>query len=343
MFRFENPDYIYLLILVPIIIVGYWLMSLKAQRKLNMFASDSMLKIIAPSRSLAKQNIKFGIIILAFVLIVLSVANPQVGAKIEQVKQVGIDIYILLDVSKSMAAQDIEPSRLEKSKYEISKLIQNMQGDRIGLIVSSGDAFIQFPLTSDYSAAGLFLNSVDFTSVPTPGTAIERAISLAANSFQENVKTKKAIIILTDGEDHEGNIDDAVAEAVDKGIQIFCIGVGSENGAPVPITDKNRIVGYKKDQSGNVVISKLDESTLRNIASKGNGKFYRSTNNEDELEKVFDDLAKIEKNEYGVARITDYEDRYYYLLFPAIVLLMIEIFLSYKKSEFFLKFDEDSK
>jgi len=342
MFRFENTEYLYLLILMPVLILAYWLIFVKLKKKMNLFATDSMQKIISPERSSAKPNMKFAIIMVAFLLLIFSLANPQVGSKIEQVKQVGIDIYILLDVSKSMAAQDIQPSRLEKSKYEISKLIQNLQGDRIGLIVFSGDAFIQFPLTADYSAAGLFLGSVDFNSVPQPGTAIERAISLAVSSFQENVKTRKAIIILTDGEDHEGNIDEAVTSAVDKGIQIFCIGVGSKNGAPIPIVDKNRIVGYKKDQSDNVIISKLDESTLRNIARKGNGKFYRSTNNEDELEKVFDDLAKIEKNEYGVAQIADYEDRFYYLLFPAIILLIVEIFISYKKSEFFLKFEEEN-
>lgn len=341
MLRFENQNYFYLLILIALIIIAYWLELRQYKNDLKKFSSDPMLKVIAPQNSIAKKILKFSLLVISIILIIISLANPQVGARIEQAKQVGIDIYILLDVSKSMAAQDIQPSRLEKSKYEISRLIQRLQGDRIGLIVFSGDAFIQFPLTSDYSAAGLFLNSVDFNSVPQPGTAIERAINLATLSFQENVKTRKAIILLTDGEDHEGNIDDAVSSAVEKGIQVFCIGVGSQNGAPIPIYDRGQIVGYKKDQNGNIIISKLDFETLKSIAKMGNGKYYRSTNNEDELEKVFNDLAKIEKSEYGVAKITDYEDRFYYLLFPAIVILLIEIFISSKKSNFLSKFEED--
>lgn len=341
MLKFENQNYFYLLIIVAVYIIVYWFVMRRYKIDLKKFSSDSMLKIIAPQNSIVKKVFKFSLVIFAAILIIFSIANPQVGARIENVKQVGIDIYILLDVSKSMAAQDIQPSRLEKSKYEISKLIQNLQGDRIGLIVFSGDAYIQFPLTSDYSAAKLFLSSVDFSSVPQPGTAIERAINLAASSFQENVKTRKAIILLTDGEDHEGNIDDAVNAAVDKGIQIFCIGVGSKNGAPIPIMDKGQIIGYKKDSDGNVVISKLDAETLRQIAIKGNGKYYRSTNSEDELEKVFNDLAKIEKAEFGVVKITDYEDRFYYLLFPAVVILIIEIFISSKKSMFLSKFEEE--
>lgn len=333
MFRFAKPEYLYLLALVPVLVIGFVFFFNKTYKQLGNFVSSKMLSVIAPEISRKKIFLKFGLILLTIILIIGGIANPQVGTKMETVKQVGIDIFILLDVSKSMAAEDIQPSRLEKAKFEISKLIQNLRGDRIGLIIFSGDAYIQFPLTSDYSAANLFLNSVDFNSVPQPGTAIESAIRLAAKSFQENVKTKKAIVLITDGEDHEGDIMSAVDEAKEKEIRIFCIGVGSKNGAPIPIKDKNNIVGYKKDEYGNVIISKLDENILRQIASEANGKFYRSTNSEDELEKVFYDLAKIEKNQFGETKVADYEDRFYYLLVPAIMLILIEMFISPRKSK----------
>lgn len=333
MFRFAYPDYLYLLLLIPLLLVGFLVVFKKSSQQLKAFASEEMLKIISPRKSNKKIFMKFLFVLLAIALIIGGIANPQVGTKMETIKQVGIDIFILLDVSKSMAAQDIQPSRLQKAKFEISKLIQNLKGDRIGLIVFSGDAYIQFPLTSDYSAANLFLNSVDHNSVPQPGTAIESAIRLASNSFQENVKTKKAIVLITDGEDHEGNIMSAVEEAKEKGIKIFCIGVGSKNGAPIPIMEKNSIIGYKKDELGNVIISKLDEATLRQIAKEGDGKFYRSTNSDDELEKVFYDLAKIEKNMFGETKVADYEDRFYYLLIPAFFILLVEIFISPAKSK----------
>jgi len=337
MFRFANSEYLYILLIVPALVFGFILLYKNAKAKLHKFSTDEMLKVISPERSNKKIFLKYAMTILAFSMIVISLANPQVGTKMETIKQVGIDIFILLDVSRSMAAEDIQPSRLEKAKYEISKLIQNLRGDRIGLIIFSGDAYIQFPLTSDYSAANLFLNSVDFNSVPQPGTAIESAIRLAIDSFQEDVKTKKAIVLITDGEDHEGNVIDAVNEANEKEIKIFTIGVGSKNGAPIPVKEKNVIVGYKKDSDGNPIISRLDEQTLKQIANEGDGKFYRSTNSQDELEKVFYDLAKIEKNQFGETKVADYEDRFYYLLIPALIILIFEIFISPRKSKIILQ------
>ena len=342
MIRFAHTEYLYLLYLIPVLVVFFWFTQRIQKKQLNNFASAALQKVLLPLRSVFKSVYKFALVILAFVFIILALANPQVGSKIEEVKQVGIDVYILLDVSLSMTAEDIKPSRLEKAKHQISKLIQRLRGDRIGLIVFSGQAYVQFPLTTDYSAANLFLNAVDVSSVPQPGTAIEPAIKLALGSFKQDAETKKAIIIITDGEDHEGKITEIVEEAAGNGVQTYTIGLGSPTGVPIPVYNNSGVqVGYKKDRNGNVVLTKLDESTLQKIASVGNGKYYRASNTEDELELIYNDLAQLEQTEFGATRITEYEDRYYYLLFPAIVLLFIEFFVSNNKSKFFLKFEED--
>jgi len=284
-----------------------------------------------------KSKIKFSLILISFTLLILAYANPQVGTKMQEVKQTGIDVYILLDVSRSMAAEDIKPNRLEKAKYQISNLIQKLRGDRIGLIVFSGEAYIQFPLTTDYSAANLFLSAVDFNSVPQPGTAIALAITMAVQSF-DSAATDKAIIIITDGEDHEGDIEAAVNSSVDKDIKIYTIGLGSPNGVPIPVYDnRGNETGFKQDNSGQTVLTKLNETILKEIANDGNGKFYRGNNYEDYLDKIYNDLSKLEQAEFGVKKVTDYEDRFYYFLIPAILLLIIEIFISDKRSPFFTR------
>ena len=263
MFRFANPEYFYILYFLPVIAVGYWLIQKRQKKLLKNFANSKLHNVLFPQRSGVKPYIKFSVVIIAAALLVFALANPQVGAKVEEVKQVGIDVYILLDVSLSMKAEDIKPSRLDKAKYQIARLVQRLKGDRIGLIVFSGDAFVQFPLTTDYSAANLFLSAVDVNSVPQPGTAIGPAIDLAVNSFKGEEETRKAIIVITDGEDHEGEIESVVDEAIEKGIQIYAIGLGSPSGVPIPVYNgSGQRTGYKKDNQGNVVLTKLDESTL---------------------------------------------------------------------------------
>ncbi len=340
MFRFAHPEYLYLLILIPLVAGLYWFTFINQNKLLEKFAGSKLHNTLFPKRSKFKSHLKFGLATFALLLVILSVANPQVGSKIEEVKQVGIDVYICLDVSLSMTAQDIKPNRLEKAKYEISKLIQKLQGDRIGLVVFAGDAFVQFPLTSDYSAANLFLSAVSTSTVPQPGTAIASAIDLAARSFRKDDPTKKAIIVITDGEDHEGDVDQAVNDASSKGIVIYTIGFGSTAGVPIPVYDASgNQIGYKKDSQGNIVLTKLDEATLQDIAQKGNGKYYLGSNTEDELDKIYSDLSNIEKSEYGSTRITDYEDRYYYLLIPAFLILIFEFFIPLNKTKLFARLE----
>jgi Ca-activated chloride channel family protein len=297
-------------------------------------------KTIMYSFSGIKSKVKFGIILSALTLLIISFANPQVGTKMTEVKQTGIDVYILLDVSRSMQAEDIKPNRLEKAKYQISNLIQKLRGDRIGLIIFAGEAYVQFPLTTDYSAANLFLSAVDFNSVPQPGTAIASAIDMAVQSF-DSAATDKAIILITDGEDHEGDIDKAVENATDRKIKIYTIGLGSPEGVPIPVYDtRGNQIGYKQDGNGQTVLTKLDESVLKDIAAKGNGKYYRGNNYEDYLDKIYSDLSKLKQAEFGVKKVTDYEDRFYYFLAPAILLLILELFISDIKSPFFTKLNK---
>jgi Ca-activated chloride channel homolog len=340
MFRFANPEYLIALWLIPILIALYILFNRNRKRLLEKFADKELHKFIMYSFSSIKSKIKFGLILIVLSLLIMAFSKPQVGTKMQEVKQTGIDVYILLDVSRSMQAEDIKPNRLEKAKYQISNLIQKLRGDRIGLIVFSGEAYIQFPLTTDYSAANLFLNAVDFNSVPQPGTAIALAINMAVQSF-DSASTDKAIIIITDGEDHEGDINTAVENTTDKAIKIYTIGLGSPDGVPIPVYDnRGNKVGFRQDNSGQTVLTKLNETILKEIANDGDGKYYRGNNYEDYLDKIYSDLSTLEQAEFGVKKVTDYEDRFYYFLIPAIILLLIEIFITDKRSPFFTRLNK---
>ncbi|HPI37760.1 MAG TPA: VWA domain-containing protein [Ignavibacteriaceae bacterium] len=336
MFRFANPDYLLALYLIPIFIAVYVLLYRKKIKLLTTFAEKKLFDVLFGSKSFFKEHFKFSISLITVALLILAVARPQIGSRIEEVKQIGIDVYILLDVSMSMKAEDIRPNRLEKAKNEITSLVRKLQGDRIGLIVFAGQAYIQFPLTTDYSAANLFLSVVDVNTVPQAGTAIASAINLAVKSFDFKSSTKKVIVVITDGEDHEGDISASVKNAVEKDVMIYTIGMGSVSGAPIPVYDnRGSQAGFKQDREGNIVLTKLDEATLRQIASEGNGKYYLSSNFSNELDMIYKDLASIEKEEYGSKKITDYDDKYYYFLIPAILLLFIEFFITEQKSRFF--------
>jgi Ca-activated chloride channel homolog len=336
MFRFARPEYLYALYVLPVIIVLFFFLFKQQRKKLKDFANSNLHNILLPKHSKIKSWLKIILVTMALSLLILAAANPQIGTRLEEVKQTGIDVFILLDVSLSMSAEDIKPNRLEKAKYQISNLINKLRGDRIGLIIFSGDAYVQIPLTTDYSAANLFLSAVDFKSVPQPGTAVATAINLAIKSFDFKTATQKVIVVITDGEDHEGDVTEAVNDAVSKNLKIYTIGLGSPEGVPIPIyNSQGEAIGYKKDREGNTILTKLNDDILKEIASKGKGKYYRGTNYEDYLDQIFKELSSIEKTEFGTKKVTDYEDRFYYFLAPAILLLILEFFLSESKSKLF--------
>jgi Ca-activated chloride channel homolog len=340
MFRFANPEYLNLLFLLPVLVALFWYLGMNRKKLLKIFADKELHKTLFPSDSNIKRWTKFALILLALTCLVFAAANPQVGTKMQEVKQTGIDVFIALDVSNSMLAEDIKPNRLEKAKYQISSLINKLRGDRIGLIIFAGQAYIQIPLTTDYSAANLFLSAVDVNSVPTQGTAIASAINLATASF-DTMSTQKVIIIITDGEDHEGDVPKAVENAVSRGIKLYTIGLGSQAGVPIPVyNNRNQLVGFRKDRDGNTVLTKLDEEILKRIAIDGNGKYFRGTNYDDYLDKIYTELSELEQTEFGVKKVTDYESRFYYLLIPALLLLVLEFFISDRKSPLYSRINK---
>ena len=340
MFRFAHPEYLNLLYLLPVLVALFWYLGRNRKKLLQNFADKELHKTLFPTDSNLKRWTKFALILLALTCLVFAAANPQVGTKMQEVKQTGIDVFILLDVSNSMMAEDIKPNRLEKAKYQISNLINKLRGDRIGLIIFAGQAYIQIPLTTDYSAANLFLSAVDVNSVPSQGTAIASAINLATASF-DTLSTQKVIIAITDGEDHEGDVEKAVENAVSREIKIYAIGLGSQAGVPIPVyNNRNQLVGFRKDSEGNTVLTKLDEEVLKKIVINGNGKYFRGTNYEDHLDKIYTELSELEQTEFGVKKVTDYEDRFYFFLIPALMLLVLEFFISEKKSPLYARINK---
>lgn len=340
MFRFSHPEYLNLLYALPVLVAAFWYLGRNRKRLLQNFADKELHKTLFPTDSNLKRWTKFMLILLALTCLVFAAANPQVGTKMQEVKQTGIDVFILLDVSNSMMAEDIKPNRLEKAKYQISNLINKLRGDRIGLIIFAGQAFVQIPLTTDYAAANLFLSAVDVNSVPSQGTAIASAINLATASF-DTLSTQKVIIAISDGEDHEGDIQKAVENATSRGIKIYTIGLGSQSGVPIPVyNNRKQMVGFKKDREGNTVLTKLDEEALKKIAIDGNGKYFRGTNYEDHLDKIYTELSELEQTEFGVKKVTDYEDRFYFFLIPSLILLVLEFFISEKKSPLYARINK---
>jgi Ca-activated chloride channel homolog len=332
MFRFAHPEYLYLLLLLPLLAVFFLYGERKRKTAGNLFASSRMMAHLAASASPFKRAVKFLLLMLAAASLIVAIANPQVGTRMEDVKQEGIDIFIALDVSLSMKAEDVKPNRLEKAKYEIRNLIGRLAGDRIGLIIFSGEAYTQFPLTTDYSAANLFLDAVDVESVPQPGTAIGEAVQQAMRSFNFDDPTAKVLVIITDGENNEG---DAVAQSEDaakKGVLVYAIGMGSPEGAMIPVYDASgRMQDFKRDRSGNPVMTKLDEATLQKIAGLGGGKYYRATNSQDELDEIYRNINVLQKREFGTKRFTDFEDKFQYFLLFGIIVLAAEVMTTDKK------------
>ncbi len=333
MFRFAHTEYLYALGLIPVIILCYVLMRLWQTRTLKKLGEVSVIKSLYDDASHGKSVIKLILFSLAYICIVVALANPQFGSKLEEVKRKGVDIIVALDVSNSMLCEDIRPSRLERAKQALSRLLDKLQNDRIGIIVFAGEAYVQLPITTDYGAAKLFLPGIEPDMIPTQGTAIGSAIDMAVKSFTGNDKRNKALIIITDGENHEDNAVEAVKNAAENGIITYTIGMGSPDGGPIPVYHNGVQVDFKKDQSGTTVITKLDEAMLREIAANGKGEFVRATNSDDGLSLILDKVNKIDKKEFGSKVYTEYEDKFQYFLAAGLIILIFEFFISTKRSE----------
>ena len=339
MIRFANTEYLYLLLFLVVFILIFWLYNIWRKKARKRFGDERIVNSLIPNESVSKPYIKFIVITIAFVLIVIGIINPQVGSKLEKVKREGIDLMLVLDVSNSMLAEDIKPNRLERSKMAISSLVNKLEGDRIGIIIFAGNAYKQLPLTTDYAAARLFLSAVDTKIVPSQGTAIGEAIDLAVASFDDG-EHNKAIIVITDGENHEDDAIGAATSASELGIKVFTIGMGLPEGSPIPLYNQyGNQTGFKKDRQGQTVITKLNEDMLRQIAAAGDGSYARANNASTGLRKIFDDISEIEKKEIETKQFTDYEDRFQYYLGAAFLLLLLELLISDRKASWANKFD----
>jgi Ca-activated chloride channel family protein len=333
--RIAQIDYIYLLLVMFPLLLGFYWLTLRMKRKaMKRFGNLSLMEKLTLSFSPRKQRWKIALLLLALLLLMFSLARPQLGTKLTLMKREGVDIVIAMDCSLSMLAEDFKPSRLEKAKQEVNGLISRLRGDRVGLVAFAGVAFIQCPLTLDYSAAQMFLDIMDVNLIPKPGTAIGEAIRTSVKAFNQKERKYKVLILLTDGEDHDSDPLGAAEEAAAEGIRIYTIGIGSLQGEPIPLRNaRGSVEGYKKDREGEVVVSRLDETTLQKIALTTGGKYYHATSGEMELDRIYDEISKMEKKELEGKLMTQYEDRYQVFLFLSMVFLTVEFLISERRGK----------
>lgn len=339
MFRFANPEYLYLLFLLPVVCVVLWYSHRRRRELIKKIGDKSLLLQLVPDFSSTRRKLKMGLIITAMALTIVMIARPQFGSKIENVKRQGIEVIFVLDVSNSMMAEDVTPNRLEKAKRMMMQLIDARGDDKVGLIVFAGDAYTQIPITNDYVSAKMFMSSINTSLVPTQGTSIGEAIDLATKSFggdkEDNgakAKVGRAIVVITDGENHEDDAVEAAKMAASMGIIVNVVGIGSPQGAPIP---QPGLMSFKKDEHGEVVVTKLNEPMCMNIAQAGNGIYVRvdnSNNAQKVIEKALDTMAKsdVESKVYS-----EYDEQFQFLAFLILLLLVAELFISEKRNKFF--------
>ena len=330
MFHFAKDTYLMLLMLIPVCIIIYFWQRRNRKTALKRFAEPLFFEQLAPQTSEWKPLLKFILLILALGFSILALSQPEFGSKLQESKRKGGEIMILMDVSNSMLARDIQPSRLERSKQAVSRLVDKLSNDKIGLVVFAGEAYIQLPITADYVSAKMFLSTIHPDIVPLQGTAIGEAIRTASRSFSTEDQSGKAIIVLTDGENHEDDAVAAAAEAAEKGISVHTIGVGLPQGAPIPIGNASEDL-FLKDKNGNIVISELNEEALRTIAQAGGGMFVRAGNAQFGLEALFEQLSEMERTEYQSIIYSDFDNVYQWPLGLAMLLLILEAMTGFRR------------
>lgn len=334
MIRYENILFLNLLVFIPLLVILFYIFLRWRKKSIQQFGASQLIKKMMPMTSIFKTKLKFWIYILIIISLIFGLANPQFGSKLEEVKREGIDLMIAIDLSNSMLAEDLQPNRLKRAKQSISKLIDRLQGDRIGLVVFAGEAYVQLPITTDYSAAKLFLSTINTDIVPTQGTAIGKAINLCLNSFDFENGQSKSIIVITDGENHEDDAKKMAQKANEKGVVVHTIGMGSEKGGPIPIKTKSgKIKSYQKDKNGNTVITSLNEEMLKEIAKAGNGSYIRANSTKSGLDALFNQINQMEKNKIDSKVFTDYKDRFQWLLAIALFLFLLDFFLIERKNK----------
>ncbi len=321
MFRFEDPIYLWALLVIPVLLLIRLAGWRRRRSKLRKFGDPELVRQLMPNVSKFRPTMKFWLLLVAWALLVVMVARPQVGAEVQRDKRNGIEAIICLDISNSMLAQDVAPSRLDKSKLLVESLVDRFTNDKIGLIVFAGDAYVQLPITSDYVSAKMFLQNIDPSLIQTQGTDIAQAINLGLHSFTQADKIGRAIIVITDGEDHEGGAVEAAAEARKKGVNVFILGVGDTKGAPIPTGDG----GYMKDRSGQTVMTALNEQMCREVAQAGSGKYIHVDNTGDAQTELNNDLARLQRGESESVIYNAYDEQFQAFGILVILLLVVEV------------------
>lgn len=334
MFRFAHPDFLYLLLILPALIAFYVYALIRKKKAIKKYGNPELLEALMPEVSLKRQHLKFWLLFGAIAMVIIVIAGPQFGSKLETVKRQGVEIMVCLDVSNSMLAEDVSPSRLEKAKQMLSKLTDGFTNDKVGLIVFAGDAFTQLPITSDYISAKMFLSSINPSMVSTQGTAIGAAINLAVRSFTPSETSDKAIILITDGENHEDDAVKAAKAAAEKNIHVNIVGMGDPKGAPIPVDGTNN---YMKDKEGNVVITKLNEQMAQEIAAAGHGMYIRADNTNAALKALQKEIEKMNKSELDSKVYSEYDERFQTFAWIALILLLVDFMVLSRKNRIFRK------
>jgi Ca-activated chloride channel family protein len=337
MYELDEKKYLVLLFLLPILVVLFVYNQYWKRKKQREFGDLEMVKKLTPEKSIFKPILKFTTPLLALFCLVIALVNPKIGTKSETIKRQGIDVVFAVDVSKSMLCEDIAPSRLEKSKQLVSQIINQLAGDRIGIVAYAGSAFPVLPITTDYSVAKMFLQSMNPGMVSSQGTSLDEAIKLSSTYFDDDKQTNKLVILISDGEDHSEGASEAAEEANKLGLKIITIGLGTEKGGPIPLKENGHVKSFKRDQNDEVVITKLNQESLRAIAKNTKGGYINGNNTKEVLEFVKNALENIEKTEFETEQFTDYNSQFQWFLGIAFVLLFVEVFFLERKTKWLKK------
>jgi Ca-activated chloride channel family protein len=337
MYQIEEPKYFYLFFGVAVLLLIYVFVALWKRRKQRQFADLALLDQLSPERSSFKPALKMAIVALGLSFLIIALVNPKMGTQLKTVKRQGVDIVFAIDVSKSMLAEDIAPTRLDKSKQIVSRIIEELGSDRVGIIIYAGNAYPLLPITTDHGAARMFLQNAHPDMVSSQGTAINEALDLAKTFFDDDTQTNRFLFVISDGEDHEENSAESAKELVDLGIKTYTIGIGTNKGSPIPIKRNGKLIGYKKDRDDEVVITKLNVETLKDIAENGGGSYIYGNRTSSTIEYVEDLLLKADKKEFETKQFSDYKDQFQWFLAFGLIFLVLDAFLLDKKTKWIQK------
>jgi Ca-activated chloride channel homolog len=339
MYRIEEPIYFYFLAIIPAMIVVFLMVLWWKKHTQNKFSDLNLLQKIAPNSSNFKSALKVGVLLIGIAFLIISLTNPKMGTKLKTVKREGVDVVFALDVSKSMLAEDIAPNRLEKAKQIISKTIDKLGSDRVGIIIYAGNSYPLLPITTDHAAANMFLQNAAPEMVSSQGTAINEALELAKTYYNNDEQTNRFLIIISDGEDHQEETKQMAQNLANEGVKIFTIGIGTEKGGPIPLRINGSMIGYKKDRKGETVITKRTPKVLEGIANAANGKYIDGNVTQKPVNIISEIIANAEKNEFETKQFADYKDQFQWFLGFGLLFLVIDVFLFDKKTKWVTNID----